>query len=159
MSERPEAPLLREVREDDLDVFFEQQRDPEAMSMALMPARDREAFDAHWRRILADEGAVIRTIDAGGEVAGNVLSWQLEGRQLVGYWVGREFWGRGLATAALRERSCRSWRRGRCMPGSPPATSARSACSRSAASSGWARPASTTSGSARSLEMFLYQLD
>jgi RimJ/RimL family protein N-acetyltransferase len=103
VSEPADAHLLREVREDDLDVFFEQQRDPEAMAMALMPAREREAFDAHWRRILADEGAVIRTIDAGGEVAGNVLSWQLEGRQLVGYWLGREFWGRGLATAALRE--------------------------------------------------------
>jgi RimJ/RimL family protein N-acetyltransferase len=95
--------MLREVREDDLDVFFEQQRDPEAMAMALMPAREREAFDAHWRRILADPGVVIRTVEADGEVVGNVLSWQLEGRQVVGYWLGREYWGRGLATAALAE--------------------------------------------------------
>jgi RimJ/RimL family protein N-acetyltransferase len=71
--------------------------------MALMPTRDREAFDAHWRRTLADDGVVIRTIDADGEVAGNVVSWQLDGRQVVGYWLGREFWGRGLATAALAE--------------------------------------------------------
>jgi RimJ/RimL family protein N-acetyltransferase len=95
--------MLREVRDDDLDVFFEQQRDPEGMAMALMPAREREAFDAHWRRILADPACVIRTIEADGEVAGNALSWEHEGRQLVGYWLGREFWGRGLATAALAE--------------------------------------------------------
>jgi RimJ/RimL family protein N-acetyltransferase len=95
--------MLREVRDDDLDVFFEQQRDPEGMAMALMPAREREAFDAHWRRILADPACVIRTIEADGEVAGNALSWEHEGRQLVGYWLGREYWGRGLATAALAE--------------------------------------------------------
>ena len=35
-------------------------------------------------------------------VAGNVLSWQWNEKPLVGYWVGRSFWGRGVATAALR---------------------------------------------------------
>jgi RimJ/RimL family protein N-acetyltransferase len=73
------------------------------MAMALMPAREREAFDAHWRRILADDSLIARTIEADGEVAGNAVSWQLDGRQVVGYWLGREFWGRGLATAALAE--------------------------------------------------------
>jgi RimJ/RimL family protein N-acetyltransferase len=36
-------------------------------------------------------------------VAGNIGCWEQDGRLLVGYWVGREFWGRGLATAALAE--------------------------------------------------------
>ena len=71
--------------------------------MAVMPAREREPFDAHWRRILADDSLIALTIDADGEVAGNVVSWEQDGRQLVGYWLGREFWGRGLATAALAE--------------------------------------------------------
>src|SRR4051812_8715764 len=103
LSGAAEKRLLRDVREDDLDVFFEQQRDPEGMAMALMPAREREAFDAHWQRILANPACIIRTIDADGEVAGNMLSWVMEGRQMVGYWLGSEFWGRGLATAALAE--------------------------------------------------------
>ena len=42
--------VLREVLVSDLDAFFEHQRDPEATRMAAFPARDREAFDAHWRR-------------------------------------------------------------------------------------------------------------
>jgi len=71
--------------------------------MALFPARDREAFDAHWRRILADPSVTVRTIDYDGAVAGNVGSWEQEGRQLVGYWIGREFWGRGIATSALSQ--------------------------------------------------------
>src|SRR3954469_989248 len=103
LSGAAENRLLRDVREDDLDVFFEQQREPEGMAMALMPARDREAFDAHWQRILANPACIIRTIDADGAVAGNMLSWEMEGRQVVGYWLGSDFWGRGLATAALAE--------------------------------------------------------
>jgi RimJ/RimL family protein N-acetyltransferase len=40
--------------------------------------------------------------DAGREVvAGNVLTFLRDGHREVGYWLGRAFWGRGLATAAL----------------------------------------------------------
>jgi RimJ/RimL family protein N-acetyltransferase len=95
--------VLREVREDDLDTLFEQQREPEAVEMAVFPAREREAFDAHWRKLLADERLVVRVIEVDGEVAGNIGSWEQDGRQLVGYWLGRDFWGRGLATAGLAE--------------------------------------------------------
>jgi RimJ/RimL family protein N-acetyltransferase len=95
--------ILREVDEGDLDAFFEHQREPEANEMAIFPARDREAFDAHWRRILADRSVINRTIVRDGEVAGNIGSWQQEGKQLVGYWLGRHFWGKGIATRALAE--------------------------------------------------------
>ena len=96
-------PVLRDVEPADLDAFFEHQADPEATAMALFPARDREAFDAHWRKVLADDSNVIRTIVDDGAVAGNIGCWEQDGKRLVGYWVGREFWGRGLATAALSE--------------------------------------------------------
>jgi RimJ/RimL family protein N-acetyltransferase len=95
--------VLREVVESDLDAFFEHQRDPEANEMAIFPARDRAAFDAHWRKILADDSLIKKTIVHEGGVAGNVGSWEQDGRRLVGYWVGREFWGKGLATRALAE--------------------------------------------------------
>jgi RimJ/RimL family protein N-acetyltransferase len=95
--------LLRDVIESDLPVFFEHQRDPEATAMADFPARDREAFDAHWERVLAGETNVYKTIVFEGQVAGNAVSWEQDGRRLVGYWLGREFWGKGLATQALAE--------------------------------------------------------
>jgi RimJ/RimL family protein N-acetyltransferase len=95
--------LLREVRESDLADFFEHQREPEANEMALFPARDRDAFDAHWRRILNDEALITRTIVEDGRVAGNIGCWEQDGRRLLGYWIGKEFWGRGLATRALAE--------------------------------------------------------
>ncbi len=95
--------VLRDVVDSDVDAFYEHQLDPEATRMALFPSRDREAFDAHWARVLADDAATKKTIVDDGKVAGNVLCWEQDGRRLVGYWLGREFWGRGLATRALAE--------------------------------------------------------
>jgi RimJ/RimL family protein N-acetyltransferase len=96
--------LLRDVVDDDLPIFFEHQRDPEAVAMAAFPAREYDAHMAHWTdNVLPDETAFKRTIDVDGQVAGNVVSWEADGRRLVGYWIGREFWGRGIATRALAE--------------------------------------------------------
>ncbi len=92
---------LREVRQADLPIFFEQQSDPEAAQMAVFPSRDREAFLSHWARILADPQVTARTILFEGQVAGNILSWERSGRMLVGYWVGKEHWGKGVASRAL----------------------------------------------------------
>ena len=92
---------LRPVEAGDLDTFYEHQRDPEANRMAAFPARERAAFDAHWQRILADEAVLVRTIVWNGEIAGNVLSWPRPDERLVGYWIGRDYWGQGIATRAL----------------------------------------------------------
>jgi len=92
---------LRPVEPADLPVFFEHQRDPVALVMAGLPGREHDAFYEHWALILADDATRIRTIEAGGEVAGNVLSFERAGRREVGYWIGRDHWGRGVATAAL----------------------------------------------------------
>jgi RimJ/RimL family protein N-acetyltransferase len=92
---------LRAVEDDDLDVLFDQQADPEATAMAAFPARDRTRFDAHWARIRLDDTVVLRTILADGVVAGYIGSWHDDGRRLIGYWIGRQYWGRGVATQAL----------------------------------------------------------
>ena len=94
---------LRDVAEADLPVFFEHQRDPDANRMAAFPARERDAFFAHWREnVLANASGRARTIVADDEVAGYIASWEQEGMRLVAYWLGRAYWGRGIATAALR---------------------------------------------------------
>jgi RimJ/RimL family protein N-acetyltransferase len=94
---------LRSVEDHDLDVFFANQMDPKAVGLAASPARDRDQFVAHWAKIRADDTAVLRTIVADGVVAGNVVSWQRDGQRLLGYWIGREYWGRGIATEALAQ--------------------------------------------------------
>ena len=95
----PDGVSLREVTEKDLPAFFEHQLDPEAVRMSAFPPRDRDAFVAHWTRILGDESIVKKTVLVDGRVAGNVVSFEAEGE--VGYWLGRDFWGKGVAREAL----------------------------------------------------------
>jgi RimJ/RimL family protein N-acetyltransferase len=95
--------LLRDVEKSDLPILLEHQLDPEATRMAGFPARDRKSFMAHWNRILEDESVVKQTVLFEGGVAGNIVSFVNSGEREVGYWIGREFWGRGVATRALAE--------------------------------------------------------
>jgi RimJ/RimL family protein N-acetyltransferase len=95
---------LRPVVDADLPIFFEQQLDPEANWMAAFTAKDptdRAAFDTHWGKVLADPGIIIRTILVDGQVAGSVLCHAWGGEPELSYWLGKEYWGRGIATQAL----------------------------------------------------------
>jgi RimJ/RimL family protein N-acetyltransferase len=95
---------LRPVTDADLPIFFEQQLDPEANYMAAFTAGDpsgRADFDAHWARIRADPTITPRTILAAGQVAGHIASFTRDGDAEVTYWLGKPFWGRGIATTAL----------------------------------------------------------
>jgi RimJ/RimL family protein N-acetyltransferase len=94
---------LRDVTEDDLPILFEHQRDEESTRMAAVTVRDRQAFYAHWRKILADDGVVTQAVVVGGEVVGDVVCFEEGGERLVGYWIGRDHWGRGIATQALAQ--------------------------------------------------------
>jgi RimJ/RimL family protein N-acetyltransferase len=98
--------VLRNFVNDDLPIFFEYQLDPEANYMAAFIARDptnQEAFMAHWQRILANKTVILQTILFNGQVAGSVSSYEDEGRPEVTYWLGKEYWGKGIATRALQE--------------------------------------------------------
>lgn len=94
---------LRDVSQDDLPIFFEHQLDPEANRMAAFTPRKEKEFFAHWTKILADDMVVKKTILFDGRVAGSVVSFERDGDREVGYWIGREYWGKGIATRALSE--------------------------------------------------------
>jgi RimJ/RimL family protein N-acetyltransferase len=97
---------LRDVTEADVLVFFEHQLDPEANHMAAFGAADptdRAAFLVRWARILADDDVVTKTIVFDGRVVGHIGRSAQFGEPEVTYWIDREYWGMGLATAALAE--------------------------------------------------------
>jgi RimJ/RimL family protein N-acetyltransferase len=94
---------LRLPLETDLPILFEQQLDPQATAMAAFPSRDRGPFMLHWEKIMNDKAVTIRVIVHKGKIAGHLLCWKQNYEQEVGYWLGREFWGRGIASAALME--------------------------------------------------------
>lgn len=94
---------LRDVIESDLPVFFEHQLDPEASQMASFPSRSRDDFVSHWKKIMADDSVLLKTILFNGAVAGNIVCFEQLGDREVGYWLGKEFWGKGIATRALQD--------------------------------------------------------
>ena len=96
--------VLREVRDEDLAVLFEQWADPVATRMAAFTAsdhQDRDAFERRWSRLRADETILSRAVVVDDEVAGTIGSWGDPGEREVTYWIGRSYWGKGIATAAL----------------------------------------------------------
>jgi RimJ/RimL family protein N-acetyltransferase len=98
--------FLRDVMEHDLPIFFQFQLDPDANYMAAFTAKDpsnREAFLTHWRKIMGDVTTTNRTIVYDGQVVGSVSSYENAGKPEVTYWIGKPFWGKGIATRALLE--------------------------------------------------------
>jgi RimJ/RimL family protein N-acetyltransferase len=101
--------ILRNTIEDDLPIFFEHQLDSTAIYMAAFISRnpsDKNAFTSHWAKIMADDTITIRTILYEGQVAGYVSIFQWSGKLEVTYWIGRQYWGKGIATSALSELLC-----------------------------------------------------
>lgn len=95
---------LRSVMPADIDAFYAHQCDGVSVQMAAFTSKDptdRQAHDAHWSRILANESIVARTVLLDGEVAGHVVRFEREGVPEVTYWIDRACWGRGVATDAL----------------------------------------------------------
>jgi RimJ/RimL family protein N-acetyltransferase len=102
---RPKAAAtieLRDVRSADLPVLFEHQADTDAARLAAFKPRDLEAFMAHWTKILSDPSLCAKAIVLGRTVVGNIGVFGHANHREVGYWIGREHWGQGFATAALR---------------------------------------------------------
>ena len=95
--------LLRPVLETDLPILFEQQLDPEAIAMSAYPSKDRGDFMRHWEGILNNKAITARTLVYKEKIAGHIVCWKEKYEQQIGYWIGKQFWGRGIASAALAE--------------------------------------------------------
>lgn len=95
---------LRHVADADLEVLFAHQRDLEANEMAAFTVPDpddRQRFTARWSRLRADPGILVLAIEVDGEAIGHIASFDEDGAREVTYWIAREQWGRGFASAAL----------------------------------------------------------
>ena len=98
--------VLREVEDRDLGVLFEHSTDRDAIRMAAFTSPDpddRPSFDRRCARLKSDGSTTNRVVEIEGRVVGHIASFDLEGHREVTYWIGREDWGRGLATRALQE--------------------------------------------------------
>lgn len=103
MRTRPHV-TLRPTVEDDLDVIYAQQSDREAQWMAafIMPElRDETSFRRVWKTLLHQPGIVAKIILADDEIAGVFMQYEEGERTEVSYWIGKSYWGQGIATECL----------------------------------------------------------
>ena len=95
---------LREVTPLDLPSLFEHQLDEAAIHMAAFTSddpADRDAFMAHWATVLGDTTITKMTVLVDRCVAGHVVSFDRFGQPEVSYWIGKGYWGKGVASKAL----------------------------------------------------------
>lgn len=96
---------LRPTKETDLVLFFQFQRDKEAAHLAAFTAKDpndeKAYFEKH-TRLLKDPTILMQTILVEEAVAGSISAFTMEGDREITYWIDRKYWGRGVATTALK---------------------------------------------------------
>jgi hypothetical protein len=106
---------LRPIDDSDLDVLFEQIRDPESVRMAAFTAEnpdDRTAFDVHMAKVRTLPGATTRAVTVDGRLAGSIASfvvdraWSKITRQSIAAWA-RSFCRNVRVMRRLRQAHCR----------------------------------------------------
>lgn len=97
---------MRIIRSEDLDKLFEFQTDVEVNYLAAFTAPnsdDKWAYFEKWSKLLLDSKVNLRTIFYESQIAGSVAKYEMDGKPEITYWIGKAFWGKGIATTALRQ--------------------------------------------------------
>jgi RimJ/RimL family protein N-acetyltransferase len=94
---------LREVTRADLPRLYEIQCDPQGNDMAGVNPRGHDEFFSIWEQHLANPEIIARVILADDQLVGSLSRFPREDRAMIGYWIDRPHWGRGIATQALRQ--------------------------------------------------------
>ncbi len=104
LSSRAADVRLRPTVVAEMRPLYDLQLDEGARLMAGVKPRDWETFRTRWEVVLRDPKVTMRSIVVDGDLAGSVNVFQIEGStdNFLGYWVARAFWGRGVATRAVR---------------------------------------------------------
>jgi ribosomal-protein-alanine N-acetyltransferase len=96
---------LRKTDESDIEVFFEHQADDEAAFMAAFTSKnpkDKEAYVTKWKRLMYLPSIHMQTILFGDKIVGTVTKFEMEGEAEITYALGKEYWGKGITSKALK---------------------------------------------------------
>ncbi|MEN8187868.1 MAG: GNAT family N-acetyltransferase [Bacteroidota bacterium] len=97
---------LRLTNPNDLETLFLFQLDEEANRLAAFTSKkpsDKNTYIEKWTRLLSDEKVNIRTILFKKEIVGSIAKFEMNGNAEITYWIGKEFWGKGIASSALKK--------------------------------------------------------
>lgn len=88
----------------DLETLFIFQLDREANYLAAFISKDlmdKSAYMKKWKNLINDKSINVQTILLDGNIAGSLARFEMDGKSEITYWIGKEYWGKGVATSAL----------------------------------------------------------
>jgi len=97
---------LRPTEISDLDFLFQFQLDKEGGYLAaFMPKdpTDKSAYLKKYTKLLGDPTVNNQTIVIDNIIVGSIAKFVMEGDAEITYWIDRNFWGKGIATKALKK--------------------------------------------------------
>jgi ribosomal-protein-alanine N-acetyltransferase len=97
--------ILRQTEPSDLDFFFQFQLDEEGKYMAAFTPKDphdKKAYLSKFIKLLDDSTINMQTILFEGIIVGSIAKFERESEAEITYWIDRQFWGKGIATTALK---------------------------------------------------------
>lgn len=89
----------------DINKFFEYQLDSEANYLAAFTAKDptdKTAYLEKYTKLLHDARVNMQTIVADDIIVGTVTKFEINNEAEVAFWIDKPFWGKGIATSALK---------------------------------------------------------
>ncbi len=96
---------LRPSEKADLEFFFQFQLDMEATYLAAFTPKDptdKKAYLEKYTKHMQDPTINMQTILVGETIVGSIAKFELDGDTEITYWIDRNFWGKGIATTALK---------------------------------------------------------
>jgi len=96
---------LRQSEISDLEFFFQFQLDEEANYLAAFTSKDpadKAAYFEKYTKHFNDPAINNMTILFGETIAGSIAKFVMEGDAEITYWIDKSFWGKGIATTALK---------------------------------------------------------
>jgi [ribosomal protein S5]-alanine N-acetyltransferase len=97
--------ILRKTEITDLEALFIFHLDEEANYLAAFTPKepaDKTAYLQKYSKFLNDPTIHMRTIIVDKIIAGSIAKFEMEGDAEITYWIDKKFWGKGVATKALK---------------------------------------------------------
>ena len=96
---------LTQTTLDYLKLLFHFQLDKDAIHLAAFTNKDSKdeiAYVERYSKYLTDPSINMLTIKVNNIVVGSISKFVMENEPEITYWIDRKFWGRGIASNALK---------------------------------------------------------
>ena len=105
MLSKQETITLRQTEITDLEYLFQFQLDKEANYLAAFTPKnptDKLAYIDKYTKLLTNPTVNNQTILVDNTIVGSIAKFEMEGDAEITYWIDKKFWGKGIASNALK---------------------------------------------------------